>query len=327
VILSIIIVNYRSWDCLEACLDRLVEESEGQPWELIVADNDSADGRLAGFTARFPRVRFIQNPKNGGFAYGCNRGTALATGEVLLFLNPDVIAESGSIGILIETKRENPGISVFSARQVDAQGRTRKVFDMFPDKLTWFRSAKFLLRTVRPDRYPDPRRPFSGLLDCDWVSGSVLMIGRDDFNRLGGWREDYWMYVEDCDLCLRARRQGMRVACSGDVRMIHHHGGASRQNFSVSVLTRTEAIISKHLFVHLNYRGPNRGLNHLCVFLAVVPKLLMFSLLDLLTLRRSTMLRTRSAVLVGLIRHYGYALRNRTWHSRQVELRAKAGEC
>lgn len=324
-ILSIIIVNYRSWDCLVACLDCLVEESEGQPWEIIVVDNHSADGRLEGFIGRFPSVNFIENPWNGGFAYGCNRGAALATGKILLFLNPDVIAESGSIAKLIETKRGNSAITVLSARQVDDQGRTRKAFDIFPDKLSWFRTVKFLLRTLKPRRYPDPKRPFSGLLDCDWVSGSVLMMGREDFDRLGGWREDYWMYVEDCDLCLRARRQGMRVACSGDVRMIHHHGGASRQNFSISVLTRTEAIISKHLFVHLNYRGLNRAINHLCVLLAVVPKLIVFSLLDLLTLRRSTMLKTRSSVLLGLFRHYGYALRNRTWCSRQLELRADSG--
>lgn len=324
VILSIIIVNYRSWDCLGPCLDRLMEESQGQPWEIIVADNDSADGRLAEFSGRFPRVRFIENPDNGGFAYGCNRGAAQAAGEILLFLNPDVIAEAGSIARLIDAKCENPDIAVLSARQVDAQGRTRKVFDMFPNRLTWFRTVKFLLRTLNPHRYPDPRRPFSGLLDCDWVSGSVFMIGRADFERLGGWREDYWMYVEDCDLCLRARRHGLRVACSGDVRMLHHHGGASRQNFPISVLTRTEAIISKHLFVHLNYRGINRALNHLCVFLAVVPKLLIYSLLDVLTLRRSEMLRTRSGVLRGLVGHYAHALRNGTWRSRQVMPRTPA---
>lgn len=323
--LSIIIVNYRSWDCLASCLEGLMEEGNNPDWEVIVVDNRSGDGRLQEFRARFPTVRFVENPRNGGFAYGCNRGAGLASGENLLFLNPDVIAGPDSVRELLERKHKNPDIAILSASQVDARGRPRKVFDVFPDKLTWFRTTKFLLRRLSPRRYPDPRRAFTGLLDCDWVSGSVFMIGRDDFHRLRGWREDYWMYVEDCDLCLRAARQGMRVACCGDVRVTHYHGGASRQNFSISVLTRTEAAISKHLFVHLNYRGLNRVVNHFCVFLAVVPKLLIYSLLDLLTLRRSETLRTRSGVLFGLFGHYGRVLRRKNWRSSQVPAGVDSG--
>lgn len=316
--LSVVIVNYRSWGCLETCLASLLSEAEGQPWEIIVVDNRSDDGQLDEFRARFPSVRFSESDRNGGFAYGCNRGAALASGKTLLFLNPDVEIEPGSLRSLFEARRAHPEIAILSTCQVDARGRLRKVFDMFPDKLTWFRSTKFLLRWLRPARYPDPRRPYSGLLEVDWVSGSVLMIDREDFDRLGGWREDFWMYVEDCDLCLRARRAGMRVACSGDLRVVHYHGGASRQTQEISILTRTEAIISKHLYAHLNFRGVDRVANQLCIFLAVVPKLAVLSLLDLLTLRQVGFLKTRAGVFGGLCMHYAHALRARSWCSRQV---------
>ncbi len=324
--LSIIIVNYRSWECLEKCLARLTQEASGKDWEIIVVDNHSVDGQLGAFSQQFAGVRFDEAPRNGGFGYGCNRGAALASGDELLFLNPDVIPEPGSVQRLGEIKTGQANLAILSASQVDARGRWRKVFDVFPNRLTWFRAGKFFLRLVFPRRYPDPRKEFTGVLDCDWVSGSVFMIGRDDFDRLGGWREDYWMYVEDCDFCLRARRAGLRVAVTGDVRMMHAHGGASRQTFEISVLTRTEVAISKHVFVQLNYRGVNRVVNHVCVFLAVVPKLLLLAVLDLLTLRRSKTLRTRSAVLLGLMAHYAHALRNGDWHSRQVAVRATGDE-
>lgn len=316
--LSVVIVNYRSWDCLERCLERLASEAENEPWEIVVVDNHSADGRLASFRARFGGVRFEESPVNGGFANGCNRGASCSTGDVLLFMNPDVVPEQGSIQALLESRRAARHVAILSASQVDAQGRLRKMFDVFPNRMTWFRTAKTVLRLVNPGRYPDPRRPFTGLLECDWVSGSVFMIGRDAFEQLGGWREDYWMYVEDCDFCLRAHRAGMKVAVDGDVRMMHAHGGASRQSFEISVLTRTEAAISKHLFVQLNYQGLNRAVNHLCVFLAVVPKLLLFTALDWLSLRQTVTLRTRSGVLAGLLAHYGRVMRTRDWRSARV---------
>ncbi len=320
--LSIIIVNYRSWDCLENCLDRLAEESPGGDWEVIVVDNHSDDGRLEAFARQYPEVRFDEAPSNGGFGYGCNRGARLANGNLFLFLNPDVIPEPGSIEALCALKAAEPQVAILSAGQVDGKGRWRKVFDVFPNRLTWFRTTKFILRRLFPGKYPDPRKSFAGLLDCDWVSGSVFMVGRDDFTRLGGWRPDYWMYVEDTDFCLRARRAGLRVALAGDVRMMHAHGGASRQNFQISVLTRTEAAISKHVFVQLNYSGLNRVVNHLCVFLALVPKLVLLSLVDLLTLRQVKTFRTRSGVLMGLLAHYGRVLRTGNWRSRQVVLKA-----
>lgn len=296
----------------------MTEELVTNGCEIIVVDNHSVDGQIPIFKERFPGVQFDEAPRNGGFGYGCNRGARLSTGKLLLFLNPDVIPEPGSIRKLGEIKQGQPDLAILSASQVDARGRWRKVFDVFPNRLTWFRTSKFFLRLFFPRRYPDPRKPFTGLLDCDWVSGSVFMIGRDEFEQLGGWREDYWMYAEDSDFCLRARRAGKRVALTGDVRMMHAHGGASRQNFEISVLTRTEAVISKHVFVHLNYRSLNRAVNHICVFLAVVPKLVFFSLVDLLTLRQSKTLRTRSSVLAGLLLHYGRVMRCGDWRSRQV---------
>lgn len=319
--LSIIIVNYRSWESLEKCLESLRDEASEQPWEVIVVDNHSNDGRLQDFAARHVSVRFIESDWNSGFAAGCNQGAAQGSAPTLLFLNPDVIAEPGSIRALLNVKLKSPDIVILSASQVDARGRLGKVFDMFPDKLTWFRSVKYLLRRLRPDRYPNPRQPFTGLLDCDWVSGSVFMISRVDFGRLGGWREDYWIYSEDRDLCLRARRTGGRVVCSGDIRLIHAHGGASRQNESISTLARTEAIISKHLFVHLNFCGLDRAVNHACVFASVVPGLVLSGLLDLLTLRRLKTLNGRSGVLLGLFRHYVQALRSGDWRSSRVAAR------
>jgi hypothetical protein len=102
------------------------------------------------------------------------------------------------------------------------------------------------------------------------------------------------------------------------VQVIHHHGGASRRDFETSVLTRTESIVSKHLYNHLNNRGFNRFINHLCIFSASVPRLSVMSILDLLTFRQVVVFKTRTRVLGGLMRHYMRVLRSRDWRSSQV---------
>ena len=113
-----------------------------------------------------------------------------------------------------------------------------------------------------PGRSPDPRREYQGLVYCDWVTGSVLLIDRADYERIGGWCNDYWMYAEDADLCRRARDLGLSVAYCPDVQVLHAHGGSSRINVRVKALTKLEVIISKHVYAENHFKGSRRALGH-----------------------------------------------------------------
>ena len=93
--LSIIVVNYRSWDCLERCLESFPVPGPEADREIIVVDNDSGDGRLDAFSRRFPQVRFLRNSGNHGYSHACNVGARSARGELLLFANPDLTAQPG----------------------------------------------------------------------------------------------------------------------------------------------------------------------------------------------------------------------------------------
>src|SRR5659263_3319 len=101
--LSIIIVNYRGWKHLKECLDSLVVFS-GKPLqpEVIIVDNDSADGAIDEFKSNYPDFIFIKNKVNGGFANGCNLGSTFAKGDYFLFLNPDTIASENEVKKLLE---------------------------------------------------------------------------------------------------------------------------------------------------------------------------------------------------------------------------------
>lgn len=305
-VVSIIIVNYRTWRFLEACLAALLADGppDAAPLEIIVVDNDSSDGELPKFIERFPTVRFYSNSGNHGFAHGNNLGAHHAGGELLLFLNPDMVAERGQIERLIDEKRRHAEISILSARQVDDSGRPQRAFDSFPTAFNAFSAVRFLQRRLRPASHPDPRAPHDTLVSCDWVSGSLLLIGEEDFRTLGGWSEDFWMYLEDTDLCFRARAAGMRTAWTPHAEFLHRHGGASRRDPATAALAKTETIISKHVYIHRHRTGLRAAAFHATVAIKEMLPVAALSALDWITLRSSPSLRVRSGMLRRLLAYY-----------------------
>ena len=316
---SIVIVNYRSWGHLGRCLQSLLEPGGELPpgIEVLVVDNDSADGRLEAFAAEHPFARFLSNSGNHGFAHGCNLGAREARGESLLFLNPDVIASPAALAGLLAVKRRHPELAILSARQVDQHGRPQKAFDRFPGPWTSFSLVRAILRIVRPREFPDPRADHTELVECDWVSGSLLLIDAEQLAELGGWCDEYWMYSEDTDLCRSARDRGFRVAFTPEVEFVHLHGGASRQNPETTALTKSEVVKSKHVYVERHFAGTTRVTFHAVVALRRLVGLLPFALLDLLTLRRIPSIRARSRMLGILLRYHLQAIRGGCWISER----------
>jgi GT2 family glycosyltransferase len=311
--LSIITVNYKSWGHLEAALDAIAVDFPAD-WELIVVDNESQPEPFDAFAARYPWVTFVANPENSGFGHGCNIGIEKATGKRLLFMNPDVIAKPADIRALIDVKEQH-NVGVIAPRQVSAGGKAQKVFDDFPSLSNQSKTLKALLRLLFPSSYTDPRAEHTKLTYCDWVTGSVLLIDHADFDAIGGWSQDYWMYVEDADLCRKAHDIGLSVAYTPDVEVIHAHGGSSRLNVDIKSLTKLEVIISKHVYTKNHTRGLTRWLTHTLIILLRMPMLLIAGLLNLVTLGQIPALRVRYRMLTGLLRYYRGVIQTGSWLS------------
>jgi GT2 family glycosyltransferase len=319
--LSIVIVNYRAWDHIRKALESLQPDFP-ENWEIIIVDNESEPSAFATFQEQFSWVKMIANPDNSGFGFGCVIGVEEASGEQLLFMNPDVIATVSDIRQLMAEKEAHPDVAVISPRQVGTDGRPQKVFDEFPGLLNQSKTLKILLRRIVPGRKPDPRADYDDLVYCDWVTGSFLLIDRHDYDTIGGWSSDYWMYVEDADLCKRAHDAGLRVAYTPRVQVIHAHGGSSRINVDVKSMTKLEVIISKHVYTQNHARGLECWLTHDLIAMLRIPGLTLAAIADLLTLGRIPTLRVRSRILAGLAGYYVGALKSGSWLSP----RAKANQ-
>jgi GT2 family glycosyltransferase len=320
--LSIVIVNYRSWTVLSRCLASLSPLLQGSPpaVEIVVVDNASGDGRFPAFSLAHPRVRFVQNDGNWGFADGCNRGALPARGDSLLFLNPDAEDPGGGIAALLDEARAHPDTAILTARQVDENGRVQKVFDVFPSLGTLFGAARALLRVAAPSRYPDPRRDHAGFLEVDWVSGSALFIRRRVFEDLGGFCNGFWMYSEDVDLCRRARDAGHKIALAGAATLVHAHGGASRKDPETAALTRSEVVVSRHFYASRHLGPWHAAAYHLALAATRFGPAVLAALAGVFGFSALNTIRVRAGMARHLARYY-FAVPSRGWRS----LRAREG--
>ncbi len=253
---SIIIVNYKSWKHLKNCLDALTHFTQQQfSFEVVIVDNKSDDGKLKEFSEKYTQFRFIENSGNNGFANGCNQGALNAVGEHLLFLNPDTLAEEDAVFKMLKTLQENKNYGIVSCNQLNNNGSYEDFDRIFPDSFTLFGLIRAIYRKVKKKTTEE-----NNIIFPDWVSGSVVFISRKWFAKIKGWNEDYWMYFEDVDLSKKVRDCGGEVALLKDVNIIHNHGGASRINIKTASITKTEVLISKHIYLRNHFKGIKRKL-------------------------------------------------------------------
>ena len=254
--LSIIIVSYKGKDRLIKCLDSLNNTGSGKlKTEVIIVNNCPGDKIFASLAENYPGFRFVVNRINGGYANGCNLGASYAVGRQLLILNPDTVVTNKAIEGLVAVSMENPTFVVTSCRQVNEKGKESIAWGPFPE----FMNLTGFMRAVSGNSYKQQIRfkenfP-SNVFFPDWISGSVVLISRDNYERLKGFDEDFWMYFEDVDLCRRARYLGGEIAFCTDITIEHNHGGSSRIDLKTASLTKTEVIISKHLYINKHKKG------------------------------------------------------------------------
>lgn len=301
--LSIVIVNYRCWGKLADCLNSLTDTKGSLNLEVIVVDNQSGDGKLESFAQEHPKVKFVNNGGNWGFACGCNVGAAASSAEDILFLNPDTLATPASLSQLLDVKRSNPDIGLLSCHQIDGNGNSQRAFGFFQRFWTTFGLTRAIVQRLFPKTYPSARMQQTELIDCDWISGSVVLVNRAHLESLGGWDEAFWMYSEDVDLCKRCWDSGFRVSYEPSVTITHLHGGSSRSSNETKAITKSEVIVSKHVFInkHSANSASAFGGHSLVLLQRVLPLLL----LALITSPSWLLGRPSSAVLkFGHLRRY-----------------------
>ena len=249
--ISIIIVNYRGWKALNECLESIEAIiSRTFSFEVIIVDNFSNDEQFTIFKQKYSKFTFIENSGNNGFSNGCNFGASIAKGNHFLFLNPDTKLTFEALQTLLETSISHPEIGILSCLQINENDVFYKQNNLFPALGRFFGISRSLFRKLNKAKLEKRFNNSNELFYPDWVTGAVIFISREWFHKIKGWNEDYWLYFEDVDLCKKITDNGGTVAVTRKALIFHQHGGASRLNVKTKALTKTEVIISKHVFIN-----------------------------------------------------------------------------
>jgi N-acetylglucosaminyl-diphospho-decaprenol L-rhamnosyltransferase len=230
--LSVVVVNYNTRDATSACVRSVLQTSPTLDLELIVVDNGSTDGSSGAFRKHFPGVTTVESGENLGFARGVNLGARAATGTWLLLLNPDTLVLPGSLHALLAFAERHPEYGVFGGRTLRPDGTVDPSSCWGAPTLWSLAMFATMLSTVFK-RSPvfDPES--LGAWDRDSVrevpiiTGCLLLIRRDAYERLGGMDEDYFLYGEDAEFSLRAGRAGLRRVIVPEAVIVHEVGGSS----------------------------------------------------------------------------------------------------
>lgn len=280
--IAIIIVNYKGWNDLEHCLDSLVLiDSKTIHLEVIVVDNCSNDGKFEQFKTKYADFNFVLNTSNNGFANGCNVGAALASSNYYLFLNPDTKVEQKNLENYFQTYTEHSEIALLSCLQIDEKGNYYNPYRLFPTLITFFGIPRAIYKVLKKNTIEKRINYSETFFYPDWVTGAVILISKEWFEKVKGWNEDYWMYMEDVDLCKRIFNQNGKIAILKSATIFHKHGGASRINLTTKALTKTEVLISKHVYISNNFSTFTAFLLHIRLIFGTLFEKLLLTILSI----------------------------------------------
>ncbi len=234
VLLSCVIVNYRTPHYLIDCLPGLLEELTGLDAQVVIVDNDSGDGsadtlrewvRIHDAGAR---VRVLDSGFNGGFAAGNNFGIRAVPAQFHLLLNSDTLVRPGAIRTLLDTAQRHPEAGIVSPRLEWPDGSGQESCFRYPSPQSEFCAAAqtglfdrlFARHTVALPVQTEPAQP-------EWTSFACVLVRDEVFRHIGLLDEGYFMYFEDVEFCHRLRRAGWNIWHTPQARIVHLRGGSS----------------------------------------------------------------------------------------------------
>ena len=216
---SIIIPNYNGREFLKRLLSSIAKQTYVD-FEVIIIDDASPDRTVVEYIREFIKdhtnMRLIENSENLGFVKTCNKGFGLAEGDYICLLNNDTEVKSNFVERNIEILDADSSIGVLSCIIVDGEGNN------------WFTGGSF--REGLPVNLKDD---FPNIRNVDWVAGTAAFYRRDVLDTVGFLNEEFFMYHEDIDFCLRVRNEtDYKVSMFAEKLVTHYvEGEPCIQNF------------------------------------------------------------------------------------------------
>ena len=244
--ITAIVVSYHTGPRLHECLYAL--KSDPDVSEIVLVDNGNPPEEqdwIDRFVTASDKAHLIRDGTNPGFGAGVNKGAAGALGRLLLVINPDAVLRRGSLGRMISAMDQRSEPVLVGGKIFDVNGREERGGRR--NTLTLARALGLGKWTLEND--PPPRES----IEVGAVSGAFFMMDRQAFRSMGGFDEEYFLHVEDVDLCRRVIEMGGSVVYQPYASALHY--GSTSDISSDAVLDRKAQSLSRYFRKFAKTRG------------------------------------------------------------------------
>ena len=229
---SVIMINYNTFDLTKAAIESIFAHTEGISFEVILVDNLSPDGSGERLREIFKnKIIYLQSGGNLGTSKAFNLGLKQASGKYILWLNTDILLKENFIKSLFDYMEDNPQCGICGGNVLDFEGNPTHSFRKnFPDLKTERKNRSIvriiwnkLFRKPYFDQYNYTGRP----MQVGYITGADMMVRTDLFEKVGAFDEDIFMYAEEVEFTWRVvHKTGMKVMSVPDAHILHLEGAS-----------------------------------------------------------------------------------------------------
>ena len=238
--LSIIIVNYRTYDLTKQTIESVINEDHHFSYEIYVVDNASADGSLENLKKDFSKesenglIKFIANAENKGFAHANNLVMDQISAKYVLLLNSDTIIVDDCLEKCIEYMETKNTVGAVGCKVLLPDGTLDKACRRsFPDfNVSFYRMtglSHIFPKSKRFGRYNLTYLDENETYEVDCLVGAFMLVRSAAIRQVGLLDETFFMYGEDIDWCYRIKSAGWKIMYQGEAKIIHYKGASSKQ--------------------------------------------------------------------------------------------------
>ncbi len=255
--IDIIIINYNCIAHLQSLLDALLNKEGYIPtrrteFAITVVDNHSTDGSASMVETQYPSVQLIPRPSNDGYAAAVNEGLAATRNREILLLNSDVVITPAQVGALVRIweRLEYPGI--LAPLHFEEDGFPQLTWGTKPNPATEKRRRQIDLAAENRESWA--RKTILAeacrTREVDWVSGSCMFFTRSTAQEIGPWDQNFFLFFEDIDWCLRAKEKGYSIYHTPETKITHIHGASMDEDPELTELEyrRSQCYFTKKYF-------------------------------------------------------------------------------
>lgn len=257
--IAAIIINYNSSKLTQECIDSIVEKTATNlNYQIIVVDNCSqiADYKLLEDFCKshsFKNLQLVRSKINTGFGAGNMTGYQYANAKYVAFVNNDTLFLNDCFSILKTAIEKDNSIAMVGGQSFTETGKRMVAFDHFASISKELFGRDFLEK-VNPKKYPKRKFEYTNPQKVNYVQGSFMFTRTSDFNEVGGFDTNLFLYYEETDLCMRLEKIGKSCYLIPEAQYVHYHGASTPQSITIKTELKISLlyIIRKH-YGYLSY--------------------------------------------------------------------------